>query len=59
VQKQSVSFVTPDGKQSRPFYFSQHRDHPSSVTWQVERSEFDQLLFDLCSIHIQNLDFFL
>jgi len=45
VQKQSVSFVTSDGKQSRPFYFYQHRNHPSSITWQVERSEFDNLLF--------------
>jgi flavin-dependent dehydrogenase len=44
VEKQSVQFVTQDGKQSAPFYFSQHRDHPSSITWQVERAEFDHML---------------
>src|SRR4051812_36499400 len=46
VEKQSVQFVTPDGAQSAPFYFSQHRDHPSSVTWQVERAEFDLMLLN-------------
>ncbi|MEM7601818.1 MAG: NAD(P)/FAD-dependent oxidoreductase [Verrucomicrobiota bacterium] len=48
-QKQSVSFVTPDGRQSRPFYFYQHREHPSSITWQVERNDFDQMIFDRAS----------
>ena len=46
VQKQSVQFVTPDGRQSRPFYFHQHREHPSSITWQVERADFDQMLLE-------------
>ena len=46
VQKHSVQFVTGKGQQSRPFYFFQHKDHPSSTTWQVERAEFDQLIFD-------------
>lgn len=45
VKKYSVSFVTADGRQSRPFYFFQHRDHPSSTTWQVERADFDAMLF--------------
>ncbi len=45
-EKHSVQFVTPDGKVSRPFYFFQHRDHPSSVTWQVERAEFDVMIAD-------------
>jgi len=45
-QKQSVQFVTGDGKQSRPFYFFQHNDHPSSVTWQVLRSQFDKMIAD-------------
>jgi flavin-dependent dehydrogenase len=44
VEKLSVQFVTQDGRQSRPFYFFQHHDHPSSYTWQVERAEFDQML---------------
>jgi flavin-dependent dehydrogenase len=45
-KKYSVQFVSPNGKMSQPFYFFQHRDHPSSQTWQVLRSEFDQLLLD-------------
>lgn len=43
-KKYSVQFVTPDGKQSQPFYFFQHYDHPSAVTWQIERSEFDEMM---------------
>lgn len=45
-QKFSVQFVTEDGCQSRPFYFFQHYDHPSSTTWQVLRSQFDELIMD-------------
>lgn len=45
VQKLSVQFVNQDGQQSRPFYFFQHHDHPSSYTWQVERSRFDEMLW--------------
>jgi flavin-dependent dehydrogenase len=46
VEKQSVQFVTQDGTQSAPFYFFQHRDHPSSISWQVERAEFDLMLLN-------------
>jgi flavin-dependent dehydrogenase len=46
VQKLSVQFVGRDGKGSRPFYFFQHHEHPSSYTWQVERQEFDQMLYE-------------
>lgn len=45
-QKHSVQFVTTDGAVSRPFYFFLHDEHPSAVTWQVERMEFDQILVD-------------
>ena len=45
-QKHSVQFVTSDGKISEPFYFFQHLDHPAATTWQVKRSEFDELLRD-------------
>ncbi len=45
-EKLSVQFVTSDGKKSRPFYFFQHYDHPSSTTWQVERSVFDKMISD-------------
>lgn len=44
--KESVQFVTNTGKESEPFYFRQHDDRDCSQTWQVERSEFDKLLFD-------------
>ncbi|HYF37632.1 MAG TPA: NAD(P)/FAD-dependent oxidoreductase [Prosthecobacter sp.] len=51
VQKLSVQFVNQDGKQSRPFYFFQHYDHPSAYTWQVERAEFDEMLFKNAAKH--------
>jgi flavin-dependent dehydrogenase len=51
VQKLSVQFVTQDGKQSRPFYFFQHKDQPSSYTWQVERAEFDMMLMENARKH--------
>jgi flavin-dependent dehydrogenase len=46
VRKHSVQFVTSNGKESEPFYFQQHDPRESSVTWQVERAEFDKMLFD-------------
>lgn len=45
-QKHSVQFVTPDGIISKPFYFFEHDEHPSAVTWQVERMEFDQMIVE-------------
>jgi flavin-dependent dehydrogenase len=45
-KKHSVQFVTVDGRMPHPFYFHKHYDHPSSLTWQVLRSEFDQMLLD-------------
>ena len=45
-KKHSVQFVTQDGRLSQPFYFFQHYDHPSAVTWQIERAEFDQMMVD-------------
>ena len=44
--KHSVQFASLDGQVSKPYYFFQHYDHPSARTWQVLRSEFDQLLLD-------------
>jgi flavin-dependent dehydrogenase len=43
VKKYSVQFITQKGKLSEPFYFVDHKPHESSQTWQVRRSEFDQL----------------
>ncbi len=45
-KKYSVQFFSSDGKASTPFYFRDHDDHESSQTWQVLRSEFDQMLLD-------------
>lgn len=44
--KKSVQFVTHTGKESEPFFFAQHDARDCATTWQVERSEFDQMLFD-------------
>ena len=43
-RKHSVQFVSASGKESRPFYFSETNPHESSVTWQVLRSQFDEML---------------
>lgn len=45
-KKYSVQFVSRKGKLSQPFYFSEHLDHEAACTWQVWRSEFDQMLLD-------------
>ena len=45
-KKYSVQFVTEQGKESQPFYFDQYKDHESSQTWQVIRSEFDAMLLE-------------
>lgn len=45
-KKFSVQFVSESGKMSTPFYFTQHLDHPAAQSWQVLRSEFDQMLLD-------------
>ncbi|MCZ7646154.1 MAG: tryptophan 7-halogenase [Planctomycetota bacterium] len=42
-EKYSVRFVSPTGKESTPFYFSETIDGEGARTWQVERSSFDQL----------------
>jgi len=46
VQKASVQFVSSSGKESSPFFFEQHDPRESSRTWQVERAEFDKMLFE-------------
>lgn len=45
-KKYSVQFYLKTGKASAPFYFFENDPHESSVTWQVLRSEFDQMLFE-------------
>ncbi len=44
VKKYSVQFITDKGRLSEPFYFVEHKPHESSQTWQVLRSEFDEMM---------------
>ena len=47
VEKHSVQFFTRTGRASMPFYFESERPGDDSArTWQVRRSEFDQLLMN-------------
>lgn len=46
VKKKSVQFVASSGKTSAPFYFEQHDPRESSTTWQVERADFDKMLWE-------------
>lgn len=46
VKKYSVQFINGMGKLSEPFYFHENKPHESSQTWQVLRSEFDQLMLE-------------
>ena len=46
VKKHSVQFVMPNGQASQPFYFSTRYDSNVAQTWQVLRSEFDQMMLD-------------
>ncbi|MBI4657373.1 MAG: tryptophan 7-halogenase [Verrucomicrobia bacterium] len=47
VKKYSVQFVQPNGKASQPFYFFMRYDRDSvAQTWQVLRSEFDEMLLN-------------
>jgi flavin-dependent dehydrogenase len=47
VKKYSVQFVSPSGRASQPFYFFNRYDKDTiAQTWQVLRSEFDQILLD-------------
>ncbi len=45
-KKYSVQFYSKSGRASAPFYFFENDEHESSKTWQVLRSEFDQMLLD-------------
>ena len=51
VKKHSVQFVNANGKLSAPFYFWDNKPHECSQTWQVVRSEFDQLMLENAREH--------
>ena len=47
MKKFSVTFVQPDGRRSQPFYFFNRYDRETvAQSWQVLRSEFDQMLME-------------
>ena len=45
-KKYSVQFVSPSGNASQPFYFDSRYDKDVSQTWQVLRSEFDEMVLN-------------
>ncbi|MCC6394422.1 MAG: tryptophan 7-halogenase [Bryobacterales bacterium] len=51
VKKYSVQFVNATGKLSAPFYFWDNKPHECSQTWQVARSEFDQMMLNNAREH--------
>src|SRR3954464_16046893 len=51
VKKYSVQFVNAAGKESAPFYFWDNKPHECSQTWQVVRSEFDQMMLNNAREH--------
>ena len=51
VKKYSVQFVNAGGKLSAPFYFWDNKPHECSQTWQVARSEFDQMMLENAREH--------
>ena len=51
VKKHGVQFVKSSGRDSAPFYFWDNRPHECSQTWQVVRSEFDQMMLDNAREH--------
>jgi len=51
VKKYSVQFVNAAGRESAPFYFWDNKPHECSQTWQVVRSEFDQMMLNNAREH--------
>jgi flavin-dependent dehydrogenase len=50
-QKHSVQFVNSAGRESAPFYFWDNKPHECSQTWQVVRSQFDQMMLENAREH--------
>jgi flavin-dependent dehydrogenase len=51
VKKYSVQFVNAAGRESAPFYFWDNKPHECSQTWQVVRSEFDEMMLNNAREH--------
>ncbi|MGD2111464.1 MAG: NAD(P)/FAD-dependent oxidoreductase [Phycisphaerae bacterium] len=45
-RKESVQFVSADGAESTPYYFTDRDPSPWSVTWQVRRDTFDEMMLE-------------
>jgi flavin-dependent dehydrogenase len=56
IKKESVQFVNENGQLSEPFYFTDYKPGEQSQTWQVRRSEFDQLMLDNAREHGVEVD---
>ncbi len=54
VRKESVQFISADGAASQPFYFTQNKPGEQSRTWQVRRSEFDEMMLNNAREHGAN-----
>ncbi len=50
-KKYSVRFVSPSGEEAEPFYFFETIEGERAQTWQVKRSEFDQICLDNARNH--------
>ena len=51
IKKYSVQFVAASGRETRPVYFDERDPRDCSQTWQVLRSEFDEMLLDNAAEH--------
>ncbi len=51
VRKHSVQFVTASGRDSAPFFFEDRNPHECSVTWQLNRAQFDEMMLDNAAEH--------
>ena len=51
VKKYSVQFVSASGRESQPFFFDERDPRDCSQTWQVLRSQFDEMLLDNAAEH--------
>src|SRR5437899_11755957 len=51
VKKYSVQFVNAVGRESAPFYFWDNKPHECSQTWQVVRSQVDQMMLENARDH--------
>ncbi|MCP3918379.1 MAG: NAD(P)/FAD-dependent oxidoreductase [bacterium] len=55
-KKFSVRFVSPDGRDSDPFYFSETIEGNGAQTWQVDRDQFDLMCREHaieCGVHVR------